>query len=344
MSPWTRSTLPAAAALLVLWAAPAFAQKTDVVILRNGNEVTGEIKNLDKGKLEYSTDDMGRINIEWDKIHHLTSSHYFEVELVSGAKYFGQLRRTDTPGELVVVLTRPVTVPMSSVVRITPVEATFWQRLSGRVDLGFNFTKANSLLELTTAFEVKYRGRKWYSKLAGDSYFQTQDSTDGTSRNNLSLDIQRFLAHKWSAGGVVSGQQNQQLELDLRLTTGLTGNHNLIQNNNSVLLLTGGLTGSMEEYVGTEQSFNAELSLGGDYSLFLYDSPKTDISTDFTVFVSVVDLGRVRGNFNWQLSYEMISDFTVGLRGFHTFDSRPGSTTADKSDFGIYLTLGYTFS
>ena len=344
MSPWTRSSLPAAAALLVLWTAPAFAQKTDVVVIRNGNEITGEIKALDKGLLDYSTDDIGRIKIKWDKVLHLTSSHYFEIETVSGAKHFGQLRFTEEPGELVVVLTRPVTVPMLSVVRITPVEATFWQRLSGRVDLGLNFTRANHLLEFTTAFEVKYRGRKWLSKLAGDSYYQTQDSTDGTSRNNLSFDLQRFLAHKWSAGGVVSGQQNQQLELDLRLTTGLTGNHNLIQNNSSMLILTGGLTGNMEEYVGAEASFNAEISVGGDLSLFRYDSPKMDIASDLTVFVSVVDLGRVRTNFNWRVSYEVISDFTVGLRGFHTFDSRPGSQTADNSDYGIYLTLGYTFS
>ena len=344
MSPWTRSTLPAAAALLVLWAAPAFAQKTDVVILRNGNEITGEIKKLDKGKLEYSTDDMGRINIEWDKIFHLTSNHYFEVEQQSGAKHFGQLRRTDEPGELVVVLTRPVTLPMSSVVRITPVEATFWQRLSGYVDVGFNFTRANSLLEFTTAFEVKYRGRKWFSKLSGSSYYQNQDSTDATSRNEVGFNLQRFLAHKWSAGGVVTAAQNQQLELDLRLQTGLTGNHNLIQSNSSMLILTGGLTGNLEEYVGVDASLNAELSVGGDYSLFRYDSPKTDISTDLTVFVSVVDLGRVRTDFNWRVSYEIISDFTVGLRGFHTFDSRPGSTTASGSDYGIYLTLGYTFS
>ena len=35
---------------------PAYAEKTDVVVLINGNAVTGEIKSLDFGSLRYSTD------------------------------------------------------------------------------------------------------------------------------------------------------------------------------------------------------------------------------------------------------------------------------------------------
>ncbi len=51
----------------------AQAAKTDVVVLINGNVVTGEIKSLDFAELRYSTDSMGTASIEWEEIVSLTS-------------------------------------------------------------------------------------------------------------------------------------------------------------------------------------------------------------------------------------------------------------------------------
>ena len=67
------------------------AEKTDKVVLRNGNEITGEIKKLDLGKLEYSTDDIGRIYIEWDQIYRIASKDRFHIELPDGRAYFGSI-------------------------------------------------------------------------------------------------------------------------------------------------------------------------------------------------------------------------------------------------------------
>jgi hypothetical protein len=40
------------------------AQKTDVVVIANGDVITGEIKGLSRGKLDYNTDDAGRLSIK----------------------------------------------------------------------------------------------------------------------------------------------------------------------------------------------------------------------------------------------------------------------------------------
>jgi hypothetical protein len=72
-------------------ATPLQAQKTDVVVLQNGDQITGEIKGVAHGKLDYSTDDAGRLSIEWDKVLRLTSRNTFEVKLKSGQKLFGSL-------------------------------------------------------------------------------------------------------------------------------------------------------------------------------------------------------------------------------------------------------------
>ena len=52
---------------------PAWAQKTDTVVMLNGDRVTVEIKKLERGRLEASTDGMGTLLIEWDDIEQLSS-------------------------------------------------------------------------------------------------------------------------------------------------------------------------------------------------------------------------------------------------------------------------------
>ena len=42
--------------------------KTDVIFMTNGDRLTGEIKQLEHGKLLLSTEAMGQVLIEWDDI------------------------------------------------------------------------------------------------------------------------------------------------------------------------------------------------------------------------------------------------------------------------------------
>src|SRR5580765_4577289 len=67
-------------ALLMCLAIPAAGQtKTDVVTLRNGDRVTGDIVKLSRGRLEVRTNDVGTVNIEWDKVAKVEAARYFEV-------------------------------------------------------------------------------------------------------------------------------------------------------------------------------------------------------------------------------------------------------------------------
>jgi hypothetical protein len=44
------------------------APRTDVVTMRNGDRITGEILRLERGKLDFKTDHAGTISFEWDKV------------------------------------------------------------------------------------------------------------------------------------------------------------------------------------------------------------------------------------------------------------------------------------
>ena len=65
--------------------------KTDVVILKNGDHITGEIKSLDRGKMSLSTGYMGTVQIEWEDVAQVTSQWPFEVETETGLRIFGSL-------------------------------------------------------------------------------------------------------------------------------------------------------------------------------------------------------------------------------------------------------------
>jgi hypothetical protein len=83
----------AAVCLLLLGAGQSLlAQgKTDVVTLSNGDRITGEVKRLDRGRLEFSTDDAGTLYLEWDKLVGVVAARYVEVVTTDGRRFLGQL-------------------------------------------------------------------------------------------------------------------------------------------------------------------------------------------------------------------------------------------------------------
>ena len=82
--------------MTLCWSPSTWAQKTDTVVMNNGDRATVEIKKLERGRLEASTDGMGTLLIEWDDIDHLSSPKRFEVETQTGERYVGSLAATDT--------------------------------------------------------------------------------------------------------------------------------------------------------------------------------------------------------------------------------------------------------
>ena len=135
-------TLLIVAAVVAGWPSSTLAApKTDVVVLRNGDRITGEIKSLDYNQLKLSTDHMGTMYIEWDKIERVQTDQYLLLERADGSRVYGQLAgggsdacrllvRSDPAGP-------PVPVDMADVVRAQPIEGgDFIDRLDGYVSAG----------------------------------------------------------------------------------------------------------------------------------------------------------------------------------------------------------------
>jgi hypothetical protein len=325
------------------------AQKTDILVMRNGDRITGEIKELTRGKLDYSTDDAGRLSVEWEKVARLTSANVFEIEVTSGRKYQGWLKDAAADGWLVVEGAGSDTLRIPSVVEISTLNARFTQRLKAYLDVGFTFAKANQATTFSLAGEGDYRGPKLGASLAFDSYFQGQEETPTASRNSTQLTLRRFLPNRWAASVIAGAEQNSELDLALRFTGGGGGGRVLRQSNRADLTLGGGMVVTRERFTGSDSASadttttNLEGLVFFGWNAYRFDSPKLDLSTSFTAYPSLSQFGRLRGNVDIRLKYELFPDFNVGITFTDTFDSSPPDPSTQKNDFVTSLTIGWSY-
>src|SRR6478672_11760262 len=65
------------ATLALAMSSLSFAQgRTDVVTLANGDRITGEVVRVERGRLEFKTDDVGTLYLEWDKLSSLVANRF----------------------------------------------------------------------------------------------------------------------------------------------------------------------------------------------------------------------------------------------------------------------------
>ena len=86
--------------LALLLATPLFARdKSDVIIMRNGDRVTCEIKGLDENTLFISVDYiLNTLSVDWSKVDHIESKQLFIVKTQNGVVYTGALSTPTLPG------------------------------------------------------------------------------------------------------------------------------------------------------------------------------------------------------------------------------------------------------
>jgi Protein of unknown function, DUF481 len=323
-----------------------FAEKTDIVLMENGDRLTGEVKKLELGMLSFKTDHMGTISIEWDKVVGIWAmKKYFRLEREDGFLLYGSIE-SDTAYQKILVALDTIKIPLYfwEVVRITPIEMTFWERLDGSLDIGYSYTKATTVSQLSLSGEVIYRSYRKQYELDWSAIHTSQDEQANTMRRDVSLLAKRLYQNKNFFQVIGEMQQNSELGLDLRLALGGGVGKNLIQNNQAVLLSGGGLSFNREWTDNYSSSINnLEGFIGTGYNHFIYDHPQLNLDGSMQIYPSITDWGRIRMELDVQLKWEIIKDLYWSLTYYDSYDNRPPGEEISKNDFSIVLSLGYTF-
>ncbi len=318
-------------------------QKSDIVVLLNGNAVTGEIKSLEFGTLKYSTDSMGTVSIDWEDITSVTTSQYVEVEVESGTRYYGNLELTEQANSISVGFGEEADqIEMIHVVRLTPIARNekFVDRLEGSTTLGFNTDKASEVTQLRLTADLRYRTQKYLLGLKIDSSVTDQKSRETTQRQSLGFNYQRFRDNRWFTDWSVSGEKNDEQGINSRFVAGGGLGRYFIQTNKNQFSVVGGLVATRESFTNEDSSTTqAEGKIAVRY---LHRSlvPESNIIFATTIYPLLKDLKSYRADTNLTFRREFFSDLFFDLSIYHYYLSNPPEGSA-KSDYGVVTSLGY---
>lgn len=338
--------------LSVLPAGTATAQKTDKLVVRNGDELTGEVKSLASGRLSFKTAATDTINVEWDHVVVVTSDLFFEVVTNDGRRFFGTLLPPEDPGTLNVgTESAAVSLPLGRVAQIERIRRTFWSRLKGSVDLGVSFYKADARTDFSGKLTTNYRTLRGAWTFSYDSLFRRQDNSEDLNRQDGNFGYQRFLPGNWLVGAVAAGQRNTELGLDLRFFFGAYGGYHLVRTVEQDLVVITGLAGLEENFLDDrDRSASAEAFGGFRYNLYALGIKDFTIMADASIYPSLSVSGRIRAEANLDFRKEIIEDFYISLRGFFSSDStgtnsddEASETQGAKSDYGMSFGVGYSW-
>jgi putative salt-induced outer membrane protein YdiY len=321
----------------------------DVVVLKNGDRLTGEIKGLQRGELRIKADYMAEaVRLDWTRVESLQSKSMFMIWLVDGKLVTDVMRLLPTNSgdvaNFVIGSSRePIRVQQLDVIRITPIERGFWKRLEGSIDLGFSFTSGNDQYQTQLAATTTYRAGVHSFTAAIDSSFSGQTEGSSQARNQFTFDYRRQLGDRWYVGGLFDLLRSDQQSLNLRTSAGALVGRNLKQTEHTRLSVFGGVVGTRERYsadVGEPKQTNADALAGVDFMTFRFS--RTEITSRFSLFPSLSTPGRTRLQTTSNLRIKIVKDLWWGFHLYENYDSKP-PVRADKNDLGVSTSIGWKF-
>ena len=321
----------------------------DVVVLKNGDRMTGEIKGLQKGELKIKADYMAEaVRLDWARIERLESKSTFMIYLVDGKLFTDVMRllpaNSGEVANFVIGSTREaIRVQQLDVIRILPADEGFVKHLEGSIDFGLSFTSGNDQYQTELAATATYRTGDHSFTASVDSAFSGQPEGSKTRRNQFTFEYRKQLSPRYYAGSFFDLLRSDQQSLKLRTSIGGLLGRNLMQTEYTRLSIYAGAAGTHESYsasLGKPKTMNADALTGVDFMTFRFTT--VDIRSRFSLFPSLTTPGRMRLQGTSDLRIKLAKDLYWGFHLYENFDSKP-PVRADKNDLGISASLGWKF-
>jgi len=318
--------------------------RTDVVTLANGDHITGEVVVLERGRLEFKTNDAGTLYLEWDKLASLVAARFVEVVTEDGRRFLGTLGKSGDRSISVVGPDGATSLVMAEVALIRPIGRGFWNKLDGSIDAGYNYTKSSGVAQFNLNWDTVYQKPASRFRLTASTTITQKDDDSGRDdRGTIEMSYLRYPWQHWFITAAGRFENNESLGLVLRSQVGGAVGPRLINTSKAQMAVGAGLAVNEEQGVDVAATQNLEGVLVFRASYYTYDRPKTNIDISFQYYPSLSNTGRQRLQADVGLKRELWKDFFASMNFFNTFDSRPPNPSADQNDVGFVFSLGWSY-
>jgi len=339
--------------LLLLLAAPLLAREsTDVIVMKNGDHLTGEIKGLSEGVLYISMQYiLGTSQVQWSKVDHIESKQLFLVKTEDGRVYTGTLSTAS------VEQGRPMTIAVvelsgqqaqlerPKVVQMDQTSARFWQRFNGDINTGIQYSKGNQTTQYSLSSEVAYPRERWQASASYNSSLSTSTGVTASTRNQFTLGGLHLLPpNNWFAAGFGTILQSSVQGIDIQSAIGGGIGRYLANTNNTTIYVLGGVawqrTAYAQSVVGAPTQNVATAVISANAKLFRFN--KTNLDVVANIFPALSEPGRVYTNLNVTYYIKLSGSLSWNVSFYGNWDNQPPPTFSG-TDYGTSSGLSITF-
>jgi hypothetical protein len=338
---------------VLLLVSPLFGrEKSDVIVMNNGDRLTCEVKGLDSGvlyvKLDYI---LGTSSVQWSKVHHVESSQLFIVKTESGSVYTGTLSSSDAlsdrPMKIEVALDpeTKVAIDRTEVVKMDQTSENFLQRLNGDINLGLIYSKGNQATQFSLNSDIQYPRERWSAQASYSSTLASSTGVSASTRNQVNYSGLHLLPwNNWFYEGLGVFLQSSEQDIDLQTTLGGGIGRYLKNTNNAQISLLGGMAWQNTSYRATTEALGtqsvAAAVVAENMSFFRFN--KTNLTVSAIVLPALSQPGRAFFSTNASYYIKLFSNLTWNISFYGNWDTRPPANFSG-SDYGTSSGLGWTF-
>jgi len=303
-----KTFLPVCLLITFLTAIPLPVQAA-VVVLKNGDRITGRVIKMQDKRLEIDTPSAGIIKIKWEEILSMTTERPMSIKL------YGEAEIPDDAGErrldriIVNTLGGEGAIPLEDVRAINFAENDY----RGYLSAGGNQTSGNTKTQaLNISGNLTYR--KLEHRYYLDGKYNRAEADGKDTANNAAVNIQYdyFLARRVYVGGLNLSESDQFQDLNLRNTGSLILGYDLLDREHHSLTIAAGPAAVYQDFTTDPATITPSSTVMWRYTFMFWG----DDMVFFHRFQSFKDLGHgeaIRVNADQGFKVKVMNNWWINM-------------------------------